>query len=70
MIGHKVTKCAHHFHTCPLLIAVSRQDRLAKSKANILDHWLREYEIAQGEVAALKQQYLEKTRLADEAEDE
>ncbi|KAF7294424.1 hypothetical protein MKEN_01434900 [Mycena kentingensis (nom. inval.)] len=49
---------------------VTYKDRLKQSKAQILDHWLRSYEQAHGDVAKLKQQYLAKTRRADEAEDD
>jgi len=36
----------------------------------VLDEWLRAYEFSASDVAKLKQQYLAKTRKADEAEDE
>lgn len=36
----------------------------------MLDTWLKSYEQAYAEVGKLKQQYLAKTRRADEAEDE
>ncbi|KAJ7245122.1 hypothetical protein B0H12DRAFT_1325359 [Mycena haematopus] len=50
--------------------AVQYKDRLHQSKNSIIDHWLRSYEQAHGEVAKLKRQYLAKTRRADEAEDD
>lgn len=46
------------------------QERLRETKALILDEWLRAYEFSSSDVAKLKQQYLAKTRKADEAEDE
>lgn len=46
------------------------QERLRQNKATVLDNWIRSYEQAQGDVNKLKQQYLAKTRRADEAEDE
>ena len=36
----------------------------------MLDNWLRNYEQARADVQKLKQQYLAKTRRADDAEDE
>ncbi|KAF5361761.1 hypothetical protein D9756_002513 [Leucocoprinus leucothites] len=44
--------------------------RIRQNKGTVLDSWLRSYEQAQGDVAKLKQQYLNKTRRADEAEDD
>lgn len=46
------------------------QERLKQNKTTVIDNWLRSYEISQGEVAKLKTQYLNKTRKADEAEDD
>ncbi|KAG6821453.1 hypothetical protein H0H93_010177 [Arthromyces matolae] len=45
-------------------------ERVKTSKANVLDDWLKGYEQGHAEVAKLKQQYLAKTRQADEAEDD
>ncbi|KAJ7623327.1 hypothetical protein FB45DRAFT_980263 [Roridomyces roridus] len=52
------------------LWAKGYKDRLHQSRASVVDHYLRSYEQAQGEVAKLKHQYLAKTRRADEAEDD
>ncbi|KAF8636388.1 hypothetical protein AX17_003570 [Amanita inopinata Kibby_2008] len=46
------------------------RERLRQNKANVLDNWLRTYEQAQADVQKLKQQYLAKTRRADDAEDD
>ncbi|KAF9266919.1 hypothetical protein L218DRAFT_1074764 [Marasmius fiardii PR-910] len=46
------------------------KSRLQQSKGVILDQWLKGYETAQADVAKLKQQYLTKTRKADEAEED
>ncbi|KAF4593115.1 hypothetical protein EYR38_008825 [Pleurotus pulmonarius] len=46
------------------------QERVKQSRAAVVDGWLRSYEHAQADVAKLKQQYLAKTRRADEAEDD
>ncbi|KAM6496929.1 hypothetical protein JOM56_007402 [Amanita muscaria] len=46
------------------------KDRLKQSKSTVLGNWLRNYEQAQTDVQKLKQQYLTKTRRADEAEDD
>ncbi|KAL1747937.1 hypothetical protein HDZ31DRAFT_80085 [Schizophyllum fasciatum] len=46
------------------------RDRLHQNKATVMDHWLRGYEHAHGDVDKLKHQYLAKTRKADEAEDD
>ncbi|KAI0664187.1 hypothetical protein C8Q70DRAFT_1049696 [Cubamyces menziesii] len=46
------------------------KERLLASKANMLDGWMYSYEIAQTEVNKLKNDYLTKTRKADEAEDD
>ncbi|KAK7060891.1 Rho-GTPase-activating protein 8 [Paramarasmius palmivorus] len=50
--------------------AVGYRDRLKQSKTVVFDQWLKSYEQSQAEVAKLKQQYLAKTRKADEAEDD
>ncbi|EEB88730.1 hypothetical protein MPER_13262, partial [Moniliophthora perniciosa FA553] len=44
--------------------------RLKQSKGVVFDQWLKGFEQSQAEVAKLKQQYLAKTRKADEAEDD
>ena len=49
---------------------VLQQGRLRQTKVTVIDDWLRTYEQAQADVSKLKQQYLAKTRRADEAEDE
>ncbi|KAG9223920.1 hypothetical protein CCMSSC00406_0004464 [Pleurotus cornucopiae] len=46
------------------------QERVKQSRAAVVEGWLRSYEHAQADVAKLKQQYLAKTRRADEAEDD
>lgn len=62
------------------------RERLRQSRATVIDHWLKSYEHSHGEVRSalshadpsltvyqvskLKHQYLNKTRRADEAEDE
>ncbi|EIN06168.1 hypothetical protein PUNSTDRAFT_145491 [Punctularia strigosozonata HHB-11173 SS5] len=46
------------------------QDRVDESREDMLEGHLRSYEHAQSEVAKLKHQYLNKTRKADEAEDD
>ncbi|KAH8093805.1 hypothetical protein BXZ70DRAFT_949249 [Cristinia sonorae] len=46
------------------------KDRLLASRDNIVNGYLRSYERAQHEVAELKNDYLTKTRKADEAEDD
>ncbi|KAI0352312.1 hypothetical protein OH77DRAFT_1428605 [Trametes cingulata] len=46
------------------------KERLLGSKANLLDGWMYSYELAQAEVNKLKNDYLTKTRKADEAEDD
>ncbi|KAH9851942.1 hypothetical protein C2E23DRAFT_214849 [Lenzites betulinus] len=46
------------------------KERLLTSKANVLDGWMYSYEIAHAEVNKLKNDYLTKTRKADEAEDD
>ncbi|KAF8892093.1 hypothetical protein BD779DRAFT_1670440 [Infundibulicybe gibba] len=46
------------------------KERLRQNKTTVIDNWLRSYEHAQGEVTKLKNQYLTKTRRADEAEDD
>ncbi|KAJ7115832.1 hypothetical protein C8R44DRAFT_793397 [Mycena epipterygia] len=50
--------------------AQTYKDRLLQSKGSIIDHWIRSYEQAHGEVSKLKHQYLAKIRRADEAEDD
>ncbi|KAL0569314.1 Rho-GTPase-activating protein 8, partial [Marasmius crinis-equi] len=50
--------------------AVGYKERLQQSKNVVLNEWLKGYELAQADVAKLKQQYLAKTRKADEAEDD
>ncbi|GLB41896.1 putative protein with domain found in Dishevelled, Egl-10, and Pleckstrin (DEP) [Lyophyllum shimeji] len=45
-------------------------ERIRQNKATVLDNWLRSYEQAHNEVSKLKQQYLAKTRRADDAEDD
>ncbi|KDR65726.1 hypothetical protein GALMADRAFT_260135 [Galerina marginata CBS 339.88] len=50
--------------------AESYKERLIQNKATVVDNWLRSYELAQGDIAKLKQQYLTKVRKADEAEDD
>lgn len=65
--GYKVSTTTHTQtrSTDPFL-----QARLRQNKATVIDNWLRSYEISQGEVERLKVQYLNKTRKADEAEDD
>ncbi|KAI0367057.1 hypothetical protein BV20DRAFT_1093145 [Pilatotrama ljubarskyi] len=46
------------------------KERLLGSKANLLDGWMYSYELGQAEVNKLKNDYLTKTRKADEAEDD
>ncbi len=46
------------------------KDRIKHTKSTVLDSWLRNYEQAQADAQKLKQQYLAKTRRADDAEDE
>ncbi|KAI0766927.1 hypothetical protein BD413DRAFT_480506 [Trametes elegans] len=46
------------------------KERLLTSRANLLEGWLYSYEVAQNEVNKLKNDYLTKTRKADEAEDD
>ncbi|KII87448.1 hypothetical protein PLICRDRAFT_142731 [Plicaturopsis crispa FD-325 SS-3] len=46
------------------------RERLRQSRATVIDHWLKSYEHSHGEVSKLKHQYLNKTRRADEAEDD
>ncbi|TFY64376.1 hypothetical protein EVJ58_g2658 [Rhodofomes roseus] len=46
------------------------RDRLWNSRHNMLDGFMHAYEAAQGDVTKLKQDYLNKMRRADEAEDE
>ncbi|KAG1746630.1 uncharacterized protein EDB91DRAFT_1118048 [Suillus paluster] len=46
------------------------EERLASSKAMVMSNWLRAYEDSQKEVIKLKNSYLQKTRRADEAEDD
>nr|VWO94596.1 Ribonuclease 3 (EC (Ribonuclease III) (RNase III) [Ganoderma boninense] len=50
--------------------ATGHKERLLTSKANILDGYIYDYEINQAEVTKLKNDYLNKTRKADEAEDD
>ncbi|KAI0693202.1 hypothetical protein C8T65DRAFT_668442 [Cerioporus squamosus] len=50
--------------------AQGHKERLLASKANMLEGWMYSYELAQAEVAKLKNDYLTKTRKADEAEDD
>ncbi|KAG6845506.1 hypothetical protein H0H87_008403 [Tephrocybe sp. NHM501043] len=45
-------------------------ERIRTNKATVIDNWLKSYEQAHVEVTKLKQQYLAKTRRADEAEDD
>ncbi|KAG6813158.1 hypothetical protein H0H92_013565 [Tricholoma furcatifolium] len=45
-------------------------ERIKTNKSLVFDNWLKSYEQAHTEVAKLKQQYLAKTRRADEAEDD
>ncbi|KAG6854255.1 hypothetical protein C0991_008948 [Blastosporella zonata] len=45
-------------------------ERIRTNKATVIDNWLKSYEQGHNEVAKLKQQYLAKTRRADEAEDD
>lgn len=52
------------------MLTTFSQDRLRQSKATVLDNWLASYEQAQREVNKLKHTYLDRTRKADEAEDE
>ncbi|OCH93651.1 hypothetical protein OBBRIDRAFT_790007 [Obba rivulosa] len=46
------------------------KERLRTSRHNVLDGWMHSYEMALDEVARLKADYLNKTRKADEAEDD
>ncbi|KAI0675535.1 hypothetical protein C8Q78DRAFT_1181568 [Trametes maxima] len=46
------------------------KERLLSSKANLLDGWMYSYELGVSEVDKLKNDYLTKTRKADEAEDD
>lgn len=46
------------------------EERLSSSKAVVMNNWLRAYEDSQKEVIKLKNSYLQKTRRADEAEDD
>lgn len=46
------------------------EERLSSSKAMVMNNWLRAYEDSQKEVIKLKSSYLQKTRRADEAEDD
>lgn len=46
------------------------EERLSSSKAMAMNNWLRAYEDSQKEVIKLKNSYLQKTRRADEAEDD
>lgn len=56
-------------HSCvPVLIP--SQDRIRQTKSAVLDNWLRNYEQAQADVQKLKQQYLAKSRRADDVEDD
>ncbi|TFK94176.1 hypothetical protein K466DRAFT_6229 [Polyporus arcularius HHB13444] len=50
--------------------AQGHKERLLTSKANMLEGWMYSYELAQAEVAKFKNDYLTKTRKADEAEDD
>ncbi|OSD03102.1 hypothetical protein PYCCODRAFT_1494927 [Trametes coccinea BRFM310] len=50
--------------------AVGYKERLLSSKVNMLDGWMYSYEMAMAEVNKLKNDYLSKTRKADEAEDD
>ncbi|KAH0582749.1 Rho-GTPase-activating protein 8 [Termitomyces sp. J132] len=50
--------------------ALGYAERIKSNKVTVLDNWLRSYEQAHAEVGKLKQQYLAKTRRADEAEDD
>ncbi|KAG6909042.1 hypothetical protein DXG01_002316 [Tephrocybe rancida] len=45
-------------------------ERIKTNKATVIDNWLKSYEHAYADVTKLKQQYLTKTRRADEAEDD
>ncbi|KAF8347678.1 hypothetical protein F5887DRAFT_953662 [Amanita rubescens] len=46
------------------------KDRIKHTKSTVFDSWLRNYEQAQADAQKLKQQYLAKTRRADDAEDD
>ncbi|KXN86633.1 Rho-GTPase-activating protein 8 [Leucoagaricus sp. SymC.cos] len=46
------------------------EDRIRQNKSTVLDSWLKSYEQARSEVSKLKQQYLSKTRRADDADDD
>ncbi|TBU60977.1 hypothetical protein BD310DRAFT_874563 [Dichomitus squalens] len=50
--------------------AASHKDRLLASKVNMLEGYIHNYEVGLAEVAKLKNDYLNKTRKADEAEDD
>ena len=51
-------------------VLIPSQDRIRQTKSGVLDNWLRNYEQAQADVQKLKQQYLAKSRRADDAEDD
>ena len=65
--GYKVSLC---LLSTPWPTYLCLQDRVEQGKSTVFDNWLRNYEQAQADVQKLKQQYLNKTRRADEAEDE
>ncbi|TDL23780.1 hypothetical protein BD410DRAFT_856763 [Rickenella mellea] len=50
--------------------AQGHKARIGTSRANVLENWVKHYEIAQGDVEKLRQQYLAKMRKADEAADD
>ncbi|OBZ74013.1 hypothetical protein A0H81_06063 [Grifola frondosa] len=50
--------------------AAGYKERIHASKANLLDGWMYTYELSSEEVMKLKNDYLNKTRRADEAEDD
>ncbi|KAG5647823.1 hypothetical protein DXG03_007747 [Asterophora parasitica] len=50
--------------------ALGYAERIKQNKGTVIDNWLKSYEQAQVEVSKLKNQYLAKTRRADDAEDD
>ncbi|TEB11877.1 hypothetical protein FA13DRAFT_1782956, partial [Coprinellus micaceus] len=46
------------------------KERVHQRRSAVLDNWIRSYEQSRSEVSKLKQQYLDKTRKADDAEDD
>ncbi|KIJ55243.1 hypothetical protein M422DRAFT_23852 [Sphaerobolus stellatus SS14] len=50
--------------------ASGHNTRIHESRKTLIDGWLKAYELAKGDVETLKQTYLNKTRRADEAEDD